>query len=345
MTARRPRLILLMRREHPGYHSIERLFEWIEPHLSERFAVRIVRVPCQSSGLLGCVRNLVFTARQRADVIHVTGDVQYCALAVRRRRCVLTIHDLGSLGRLAGLRKRLFALLWYALPVRWAGHLTVISAETGRQLARSFPAAAGKAAVIPNGVGDAFRDSYRAVRTRTGKLRLLQVGTTPNKNLERVAAAAAGLPARLRIIGTLSDEQRSLLDSLDLEWSSAAGLPADELVREYHDSDVLVFASTYEGFGLPVAEAQAIGLPVITSGMAPMTDVAGDGALFVDPYDVREIRSGLERLIGSPELACRLSDRGRRNAERFGTRGVADRYAAVYERAIRPAGPRRSGSG
>jgi glycosyltransferase involved in cell wall biosynthesis len=334
-----------MRREHPGYHSIERLFEWIEPHLSGRFAVRLVRVPGRSGGLLGCARNLAFTARQRADVVHVTGDIQYCALAVRRRRCVLTVHDLGSLSRLAGVRKRLFALLWYALPVRWARQVTVISAETGRQLARGFPAAAGKAEVIPNGVGDAFWDSYRAVRARTGKLRVLQVGTGPNKNLERVAAAAAGLPVRLRIIGALSDAQRSLLDSLDLEWSSAAGLPADALVGEYLDSDVLVFASTYEGFGLPVAEAQAIGLPVITSGIAPMTEVAGDGALFVDPYDVRAIRSGLERLIGSPELAVRLSDRGRRNAERFGARAMADRYAAVYERALRTAGPRRSGSG
>jgi glycosyltransferase involved in cell wall biosynthesis len=345
VTARRPRVVLLMRRAHPGYHSIERLFEWIEPHLSERFTVRIVRVPCGSGGLLGCARNLAFTARQRADVVHVTGDIQYCALAVRRRKCILTIHDLGSLGRLTGIRKRLFALLWYALPVRWAGQVTVISAETGRQLARCFPASAGKAEIIPNGVGDAFRDSYRATWTRTGKLRVLQVGTGPNKNLERVAAATAGLPARLRIIGTLSDEQRSLLDALDLEWSSAADLPADELVGEYRDSDVLVFASTYEGFGLPVAEAQAIGLPVITSAIAPMTDVAGDGALLVDPNDVRKIRSGLERLIASPELGRRLSEAGRRNVERFGTRAVADRYAAVYERAIRPSWPRRSGSG
>ena len=161
---------------------------------------------------------------------------------------------------------------------------------------------------------------------------MLQVGTGRNKNLERVAAAASGLPVQLRIIGALGEEQRSLLHSLDLEWTSAEQLPGEEVIREYRDSDILVFASTYEGFGLPVVEAQAIGLPVITSNRAPMTDVAGDGALFVDPYDVGDIRSALEKLISSPDLARRLSDQGRRNIARFDARTIANRYADVYKR-------------
>ena len=61
-----------MRKEWPGYHSIERLFECLEPLLSQRFEVRIVRVPCQSSGIVCCARNFAFAARQRADIIHVT---------------------------------------------------------------------------------------------------------------------------------------------------------------------------------------------------------------------------------------------------------------------------------
>ena len=137
MTACKPTVLLLMRKESPGYHSIEHLFETLEPFLSESYQVRIVRVPCQSGGILGCARNLAFTVRQRADVIHVTGDIHYCALAIRRRRCVLTIHDFCSLDRLAGTRKRIFSMLWYSLPLRWAPYVTVISEETGRQLGRA----------------------------------------------------------------------------------------------------------------------------------------------------------------------------------------------------------------
>ena len=80
---------------------------------------------------------------------------------------------------------------------------------------------------------------------------------------------ASGLRLRLRIVGPLSDRQRSLLRSLDLDWTSAQQLSGEEMVREYRESDLLVFASTYEGFGLPIVEAQAIGLPVITSEHGP----------------------------------------------------------------------------
>jgi len=338
MTTHRPVVLLLMRKESPGYFSIEHLFKTLAPYLSKGFEAKIVQVPCQSSGILRCTRNIAFTARQRADVIHVTGDIHYCALAIRRRRCVLTIHDLCSLDRLKGLRKHIFSILWYSLPLRWAPYVTVISEETQRQLKRNFPASADKVRVIPNCVDEAFSFKRRIPWDGTGKPRVLQVGTAKSKNLERVAAAISGLPVRFRIIGALSEEQRSLLQSLDIEWTSVEQLPDEEVVKEYHGTDILIFASTYEGFGLPIVEAQASGLPVITSNMAPMSEVAGDGALFVDPYDKEEIRSALERLLSAPNLARRLSDQGRRNAQRFDARTIADRYADVYERICRGPG-------
>jgi len=335
VTARPPVVLLLMRAESLAGHSIEHLFETLAPLLSGNFEVRVVRVPCQSRGIPRCARNLIFTARQRADIIHVTGDIHYCALAVRRKRCILTIHDFCSLYRLKGLKKRIFSTLWYSLPLRWAPYVTVISGETKSQLEHYFPATAGKVEVIPNCVDEAFKKNYRTTRSGTRGLRVLQVGTGSNKNLERLAAAASGLPLRLRIIGPLSGHQRSLLRSLDLDWASAQQLSGEEIVKEYWDSDLLVFASTYEGFGLPVVEAQAIGLPVITSNIAPMTEVAGDAALYVDPYDEKEIRAALEKILRSPDLARLLSDRGRRNAERFDPKIAAGRYADIYAHAFR----------
>ena len=330
-----PVVLLLMRKESSVYYSIERLFESLIPSLSKHFEVRVVRVPCNSSGLLRCVRNLIFTARLRADVIHVTGDIYYCALGISRRRCVLTIHDLCSLNRLRGVRKRVFSVVWYSLPLRWASRVTAISEETRNQLDQQFPAIAGKIEVIRNCVGDEFRGNKEFVRASSDKPTVLQVGTAPNKNLDRVAVAASGLPLHLRIIGPLSSIQRNLLRGLDLSWISTEHLSSDELIAEYRAADALVFASTYEGFGLPIVEAQAIGLPVITSNLAPMTEVAGDGALFADPYDEGQIRSTLDRLLSSPALRRQLSDRGQRNAERFTAVAVADQYASIYERICR----------
>ena len=325
-----PTVVLLMHKERPGYYSIERLFESLLPQLSKYCQIRVERVPCHGRTVIELFRNLIFTRRLRADVIHVTGDVYYCTLGIPRKRCVLTIHDLVSLNRLKGVRLGVFSLLWYSLPLRWAQHVTAISEETRRQLERRFPSAVGKVKVIPNCVDEAFEGSSRTRNAGTDRPRVLQVGTGTNKNLNRVAVAASGLPLHLRIIGSLSDDQRTFLSTLDLEWSSAEQLSAADLVKEYQTSDVLAFVSTYEGFGLPIVEAQAIGLPVLTSNIEPMTDVAGKGALLVDPYCEQAIRAGLQRLLVSPDLSKRLIVLGKSNAERFDSRIIAEQYARVY---------------
>jgi glycosyltransferase involved in cell wall biosynthesis len=319
-----------MHKERPGYYSIERLFESLLPQLSKQYQIRIERVPCHGRTIIELLRNLIFTGRLRADVIHVTGDVYYCTLGIPRQRCVLTVQDLVSLNRLKGARLRVFTLLWYSLPLRWAQHVTAISEETQRQLERKFPSVVGKIKVIPGCVDEAFEESSRILHPGTDRPRVLQVGTGSNKNLNRVAVAASGLPLHLRIIGSLSDDQRTFLSTLDLEWSSAEQLSAGDLVKEYQTSDVLTFVSTYEGFGLPIVEAQAIGLPVLTSNIEPMTDVAGKGALLVDPYSEHEIRAGLERLLSSPDLLRRLIVLGKSNVERFDSRIIAEQYARIY---------------
>src|ERR1019366_5480149 len=157
--SRLPTVILLMRKKRTNYYSVERLFENLVPPLSRQFDVRVVHVPCFGNTPVAFIRNLIFTARLRADVMHVTGDIQYCALAIPRRRCVLTVHDLVSLNRLKGPRKHVFSLLWYSLPLRWAKHVTSISEESRKQLARSFPATVGRVRVISNCADPAFESN------------------------------------------------------------------------------------------------------------------------------------------------------------------------------------------
>ena len=325
-----PTVILLMRKKMPYNYSIERLFESLEPLLSTRFEIRVVHVPFCGTSPVSFIRNLIFTARLHADVIHVTGDIHYCALAIPRRRCVLTIMDLVSLNRLRGARKRIFSFIWYSVPLRWAGHITAISEETRRQLEENYPSTFNRVTVVPCSVDPAFEHNPRLARASTDSQRLLQVGTGANKNLDRVATAASSLPLHFRIIGPLSHDQRKLLSSLDLEWSSAEQLSTEELIKEYQESDALAFVSTYEGFGLPVVEAQAIGLPILTSNIEPMEDVAGEGALLVNPYDEIEIRSGLRELLNSPDLSRSLVSLGKSNAERFSAKNVAGKYAGIY---------------
>ena len=94
----------------------------------------------------------------------------------------------------------------------------------------------------------------------------------------------------------------------------------------------MIFASTYEGFGLPIIEANAVGRPVVTSKLSPMTEVAGDAASLVNPYDSSNIRAGVMRIINDPFYRESLVKAGFENALRFSAESVAESYAKVYRK-------------
>jgi glycosyltransferase involved in cell wall biosynthesis len=125
----------------------------------------------------------------------------------------------------------------------------------------------------------------------------------------------------------------------DLKLKTTTGFPVvrelgrladEELVAAYRRCDMVVFASLYEGFGLPILEAQAMGRPVITSNFGAMREAAGDGALLVDPYSVEEIRAAILRIKNEPGLREELVRKGRENAEKYRAEVVAARYAELY---------------
>jgi glycosyltransferase involved in cell wall biosynthesis len=148
--------------------------------------------------------------------------------------------------------------------------------------------------------------------------------------VQRLAAAMAGSPWVLHVVGVLSADQRTSLEQSGISYRSSPSLTEEELVAAYRAADVVAFASTYEGFGLPIVEGQAIGRVVVTSNLSPMSDVAGNGACFVDPYDVQSIKKGLEQVIGDEAYRRQLIANGFSNVERFAARRIADMYAEAY---------------
>lgn len=323
------RVVIVMRRRGPGQFSVERVFRDITSALPGDLQVSVVEVPFPSRGVLPRLRNMLFTARIRADVVHIAGDIQYCALAVCRSRSLLTILDLVSLRRLSGWRRRVLFLLWYRFPVRRATAVTAISEAVRDELLDLLPTAHTKTTVIGCPVSPEFGPAPDGAHT-SDLFQVLLVGSNPNKNLGRVAAALQGLPVHLHVVGRVHDDQRRMMDQLGLSHSQAAGLSDSEMRTTYQNCSALVFASTYEGFGLPILEAQACGIPVVTSAIPPMCDVAGGAAVLVDPWDVASIRGGVEALLGDAELRARLSEAGRLNAARYSPTRIAAEYADSY---------------
>ena len=322
------KVVHFQRKPPLGFFSVERLFEDVRSALPADIAVTVYLNRFLSQGLWQRLVDTLRAARHQGGVNHVTGDVHYLTYLLNRKRTVLTILDCVTLVRLRGLRRWVFWFFWYWLPEKRCAAITVISESTKQELLRHLRCDPDKITVIHCPVSDEFTASAKPFDSQCP--RILQVGTTENKNIPRVAEALQGLPCRLSIIGPLSDAQKAVLERFAIDYENHVGLSREALVEQYRKADLLMFASLYEGFGLPIVEANAVGRPVITSRLYSMPEVGGDSACYVDPYAVGEIRAAVERLTGDATYRQALTERGYRNVARFRRAVIAGHYAALY---------------
>jgi glycosyltransferase involved in cell wall biosynthesis len=115
----------------------------------------------------------------------------------------------------------------------------------------------------------------------------------------------------------------------------------EDLPHLYALSELFMFPSLSEGFGMPIVEAMACGTPVITSKISCMPEVAGNAAVLVDPMSPPSIAEGLLQLVSHPELRTRKIQQGLVNAKRFSWQNTAEKVLSIYERILFPAkGPK-----
>ena len=273
------------------------------------------------------------------------------------RRTVVTIHDLGYVHFPAAHPPS--RRLYLRLSTRWnawrATRIVAVTEATKRDIIAHCRVPPGKIDVVHHGVSPRFRPvedetTLRASAARYGiqKPYLLYVGTIqPRKNLLRLidawAAYLSSSPATTAIL-VIAGKSGWLTEQIERR---AAGLGIADRVHYtgyVADGDLPVLLSgaiayllpsLYEGFGLPVLEAQACGTPVLTSTTSSLPEVAGDAAVLVDPMDTAAIRDGIARLIEDSELREGLRARGLARVAGWGWEHTARRTLAVLESALR----------
>ncbi len=151
-----------------------------------------------------------------------------------------------------------------------------------------------------------------------------------DKRGDKSEAEIPKVSCKVLLVGEMTAEQKDLEDSLNLDIENLVQVPYAQILDAYKRCDMLCFPSFYEGFGLPIVEAQCIGRPVITSNFGAMKEVAGEGAILVCPNKVEEIAGAIVRIIKNEELRDRLIKVGLKNVERFDAKNVARMYAEVY---------------
>lgn len=306
------------------------------------------------SGAISMVSGLPFPGtrglEEEIDVYHAT---DYWIPKLARVPVVATLHDAIPLSHpeWAMPRHRTFKNIFMRNVAHWADAIITVSATMVPAIVEQFRVPSERITVIHNGVDEAWfrRVAAEALQASLARHGLapgyfLAVGTLqPRKNLARVLAAHRALPPRVRrerplvIVGRMGWGMDEVLPAI------RAGQAAEEVYWLDYLSDVelraifqgaraLVFPSLYEGFGMPVVEAFASGVPVLTSTVSALPEVAGDAALKVDPADGDAIADGMLRLAEDSALCARLVVAGAVRARLFSWQACAEQVLQVYRK-------------
>jgi alpha-1,3-rhamnosyl/mannosyltransferase len=291
--------------------------------------------------------------RDRLDLFHAT---HYVIPPLARARAVVTIHDIIHVLYPQFLPHRaalIYARVMIRRALRRANRIITVSNNSKRDLVDYFGISPARIEVIYNGVAARFRadlppEESRRVAEKYGLPRpylLFLGGEKPHKNVRNVLRAFAEarrdreLPHGLVLAGPMPKNRsrvEALIEALDLgdRVVRPGVVPEEDLPGLFAGADAFLYPTLYEGFGLPVAEAMACGVPVLTSSTSALQEIAGGYAYLVDPMDVDAIARGIVDLATDPKRRQEFAELGRRRAADFSWERAAAQTLKVYAEAL-----------
>lgn len=261
-----------------------------------------------------------------------------------RRPSVVTIHDLSYIVAPQYAEPSLVAYLQSAVPrsLQRASQIITVSASVAAELVETYPFAEGRVRAIPNGVRPLT--SNRTRQAESSPPTILIVGTIePRKNLVTLLDAMHyvwhDLPdAQLVVAGRIGWRSEEIMGKLREACLTSrvtfVEAPSDtQLALLFEEASLFVYPSAHEGFGLPLLEAMARNVPVITSDIPALRETAAAAALFVSAFDAEALGNEIVRLLNDPQLCASLVKAGRQRVEKHSWAETARRTRMAYRAA------------
>jgi glycosyltransferase involved in cell wall biosynthesis len=288
MENKKPKVVFFQRKPRTvGNYSVEFIFDDVRNRLQSKIEATLIYSKYESSGLFKRLYNVFQTWNNQKQVNHVTGDVSYIGFFLNKKKTIHTILDCVFLQKATGLKFKILKYFWLTVPVKRSTFITAISTATKNEILKYQPCNPDKIVVIPVAISNAFVPIQKDFNST--KPVILQLGTAPNKNIMHLLEAVKSINCHINIIGVKHDELINYMQANNISYTYEHGLTNDEIRDRYQQCDILSLISTYEGFGMPILEAQATGRAVITANVFSMPEVGGNACHYVDPYNVKEI--------------------------------------------------------
>ena len=321
--------VVILRKKTEGENSLEE----IAYRLKRTVGVRVVQCPSASTSIAGLARNILFVRKIRAPLYHIIAPSEaYLLPFLKGGKKIITYHDMGLIlkgrNRLYSAARRMIQIL----PSRYfADCITFVSKHTEREYLQLCPGTSRrKLAVIYNAYDERLKRDD--LSENNACFTILHVGTAERKNLDGMIRACRGLKVSFLIVGRLSAQQKDELKKSRLAYENYADIPFEKIVDLYNRCNMVSFPSKYEGFGLPVIEANAMGKAVVCGNIGVLREVGNDAALFVDPDNEENIRKAVVCLMKDDNLRNSLIQAGYQNAQRFSPKKIYTQYRQLYQK-------------
>jgi glycosyltransferase involved in cell wall biosynthesis len=226
---------------------------------------------------------------------------------------------------------------------RTLSHIITVSKAAGDDISRDFNIAPDRFRIIPNGVRTDLFYPIPEIPRQKNRLIVTNSADMPLKGLYYLLRAVSKIaqthPIQLTVVGTPTKNgySQELIQKLGIgnRITFTGRISDEQFVREYAKAAVAVVPSVYEGFGLPVGEAMACAVPVISTTGGALPEVVGDAGLLVPPADYQALANAILTILQQPQLAQKLGRAGyQRVHQHFTWAKAAQKTVAVYQEAI-----------